>query len=59
MVHDLRTLLTGQIARAAAVFSVDEIIIFNDSKKSFEVEEEQDYQNEEENGGGEEEFQAE
>ncbi|KAE9987023.1 hypothetical protein Vi05172_g59 [Venturia inaequalis] len=28
--HDLRTALAGRIARAAAVFCVDEIIVFND-----------------------------
>lgn len=31
--HDLKTTLAGQIARAAAVFCVDEIIVFTDSHK--------------------------
>lgn len=30
--HDLKTLLCGQIARAAAVFCVDEIVIFDDGE---------------------------
>ncbi|KAI9778479.1 MAG: hypothetical protein M1816_004035 [Peltula sp. TS41687] len=30
--HDLRTILAGQIARALAVFSVDEVIIFDDGQ---------------------------
>lgn len=32
--HELKTQLAGSIARAAAVFSVDEIIIFNDSSRA-------------------------
>ncbi|KAF2089967.1 DUF171-domain-containing protein [Saccharata proteae CBS 121410] len=30
--HDIKTALAGQIARACAVFSVDEIVIFNDGQ---------------------------
>lgn len=32
--HDLRNALVGRIARAAAVFCVDEIIVFNDGQSS-------------------------
>ena len=32
--QELRTYLAGQVARAAAIFNVDEIVVFNDKKKS-------------------------
>ena len=29
---ELRTYLAGQVARAAAIFNVDEVVVFNDKK---------------------------
>ena len=34
--QELRTYLAGQVARAAAIFNVDEIVVFNDKKKTDE-----------------------